>query len=79
MPTVKNMLYSTISLDLPEGRSLTLGPRESKDIPVSDLASDDLRRRILEEELYILPPQSAEPAPPPPPPPAQPKPEKPQN
>ena len=64
MPTVKNMLYSTVSLELPKGRSLTLGPRESRDIHADDLASEDLRRRVLDDELYILP-ESAESAPPP--------------
>ncbi|MDQ3806413.1 MAG: hypothetical protein M3416_21600 [Acidobacteriota bacterium] len=77
MPTLKNMSYRTISVELSEGRSLTLGPRESKDVPADDLASEELRRRILDDELYVLPSQSAEPAPPPaPPPPAKPQTEK---
>jgi hypothetical protein len=55
MPTLKNMTYRTISVELSDDRSLTLGPRESKEVHLDDLGSDDLRRRLLEEELYILP------------------------
>ncbi len=59
MPTIKNMSYRTISVELREGRTLTLGPRESKDVAADDLSSDDLRQRILDEELYVLPAESA--------------------
>ena len=65
MPTLKNMTYRTISVALDEGRSLTLGPRESKDVAADDLKSDELRRRLLDDEIEVLPLQSAEPAPPP--------------
>lgn len=63
MPTIKNMSYRTISVELREGRSLTLGPRESKDVAADDLTSDDLRQRILDDELYVLPTESADAAP----------------
>lgn len=59
MPDVKNMTYSDLTLELPEGRALTLGPRESATISERDFNADDVQKRFREEKIFVLPTTTA--------------------
>lgn len=54
MPTLKNLSYGPITVQLPDG-SITLGPRESKEIEKADADSADIQKHLREETFFIIP------------------------
>lgn len=59
MPTVKNLSYGPITVQLVEEKSLTLGPRESKKIDRADADSPDIMKSLKEGSLFIIPDEEA--------------------
>lgn len=61
MPTIKNMSYGMLTVELAE-RRITLGPRESVDILNIEADSADLDKHLREGTLFIIPESEAPPA-----------------
>jgi hypothetical protein len=54
MPTIKNMSYEPISIELADS-TITLGPRESKNIEKADVDSPDIQKYLREDRLFVIP------------------------
>ncbi len=54
MPTIKNALWSPLTLDL-GGRALRLDPRKTEDISDAELQAPGLQRHLLAGDVYLLP------------------------
>ncbi|HKS28217.1 MAG TPA: hypothetical protein VJS44_10375 [Pyrinomonadaceae bacterium] len=60
MPTIKNLSYGMLTVELGES-SITLGPRESKDISIDDADSPDVQRQLREGTLFVIPKSEGQP------------------
>lgn len=61
MPTLKNLSYGPITVQLADG-SITLGPRESKEIEKADADAPAVQKYLLEGTFFIIPSAETPPA-----------------
>jgi hypothetical protein len=55
MPTVKNMSYGSLAIQLSENKQLTLGPRESKEIALEEFDAEGVRKSLRDAQITVLP------------------------
>jgi len=54
MPTIKNALWSPLSLEL-EGRAMRIEPRATGEITDAELQSPGVQRHLQTGNIYLLP------------------------
>ena len=54
MPTIKNMSFGALTIELSE-RSITLGPRESVEIMKAEADAPDLLKKLQEDKIFVIP------------------------
>ena len=55
MPDIKNLGYGSLAIQLSGDNSITLGPRETKDISADDFESEGVQKGFREGLIAVLP------------------------
>ena len=54
---VKNTGWTSLTIELSQGKTLTIGPRGTQEISEQDFASEGCQQLFREEKIVVLPEQ----------------------